>query len=132
MRSLLILVSLMATAVATSQCGGSGGGSPQTPTPTPSTVTVSIVATRGNESYVPNPVPLSGSEQVSFRNNDTVAHRIIMDNNSADFGTISPGSSSQPRAVGNGNFHCTTHPSMVGSIGGTSAPAPPPGSGDGY
>jgi plastocyanin len=135
MRSLLILVSLVAATVATSQCGGNGGGTPQTPTtPTtpPSTVTVSIVGTRGNASYVPNPVPVSGSEQVIFRNNDTVAHRIMMDNGSADFGNLSPGSSSQARSVSSGNFHCTTHPSMVGSIGGTTPPAPPPGSGDGY
>jgi plastocyanin len=136
MRSLVILVGVVAAAVATSQCGGGdGGGSTPTnpgPAPTPSAVTVTIVGTMGNGSYVPNPVQVGTNEQVIFRNNDTVAHRIIMDNGSADFGTLAPGASSQARAVGSGNFHCTTHPSMVGSVGGVTPPEPPPGSGDGY
>ena len=135
MRSLLILAGVAAAAVATSQCGGGGGSTqnPTTPGPTtPTTVTVNIVGTMGNGSYVPNPVQVGTNEQVIFRNNDTVVHRIVMDNGSADFGTLSPGTSSQARAVGTGNFHCTTHPSMVGSVGGTTPPEPPPGSGDGY
>jgi len=136
MRSLLILVGVAAAAVATSQCGGGDGGSNQNPTtpgtPTPTTVTVNIVGTLGNGSYVPNPVQVGTNEQVIFRNNDTVVHHIVMDNGSADFGNLSPGTSSQPRAVGTGNFHCANHPSMVGSVGGTTPPDPPPGSGDGY
>jgi plastocyanin len=139
MRSLLILVGVAAAAVATSQCGGGGGDSNQnptnpgpTPSPTPTTVTVSIVGTMGNGSYVPNPVQVAGSEQVVFRNNDTVVHHIIMDDRSVDFGNLAPGTSSQARSVSNGNFHCENHPSMVGSIGGTTPPEPPPGSGDGY
>jgi plastocyanin len=140
MRSSVILIGVLAAAVATAQCGGGGGGGSTqnpitpgpTPGPTPTTVTVSIVGTMGNGSYVPNPVPLASGERVAFRNNDTVTHRIVMDDNSADFGTLLPGASSQARAVSSGNFHCTTHPSMVGSIGGTTAPEPPPGSGDGY
>jgi plastocyanin len=137
MRSLLIVVGVAAAVVATSRCGGGDGGSNQNPTtpgpnPTPATVTVNIVGTMGNGSYVPNPVQVGTNEQVIFRNNDTVVHRIIMDNGSADFGALSPGTTSQPRAVGTGNFHCTNHPSMVGSIGGVAPPEPPPGSGDGY
>jgi plastocyanin len=131
MRSSAILVSVVAAAVATSQCGGSSD-TPTTPTPTSNTVTVSIVGTRGNGSYVPNPIPVSGSDQVVFRNNDTIVHHIVMDNGSADFGSLSPGSASPARTVSSGNFHCANHPSMVGSIGGTVAPLPSPGSGDGY
>jgi len=137
MRSPLMCVAVLAAAVAASACS-KGGGSTQTPTnpgpanQTPTTVTVSIVGTMGNGSYVPNPIPLTSGEQVAFRNNDTVAHRIVMDDGSADFGAISPGASSAARAVSGGNFHCTTHPSMVGSINGQAAPEPPPGSGDGY
>ena len=56
-----------------------------------------------------------------------------MDDNSVDFGSLSPGASSAAKGVGTGgNFHCTIHPSMVGTINGTVAPTPPPGSGDGY
>jgi plastocyanin len=135
------LVAVLASAVAAAQCGGgssnnnssSGGGSnPAGPGPTPSTITISIVGTLGNGSYVPNPVPVSSGEQVIFRNTDSVAHRIVMNDGSADFGNLAPGASSQARAVASGDFHCTTHPSMVGSINGLAAPEPPPGSGDGY
>jgi hypothetical protein len=55
-----------------------------------------------------------------------------MDDGSADFGSLSPGASSQAKAVTSGNFHCANHPSMVGSINGAVAPVPPPGSGNGY
>ena len=137
MRSPLMCAVLLA-AVAAARCSSGGdGGSTDTPTNpggnlAPATVTVSIVGTVGNGSYLPNPVPLAAGEQVAFRNNDTVSHRIVMDDGSVDFGTLAPGASSQARAVSAGNFHCTTHPSMVGSINGQVAPDPPPGSGDGY
>jgi plastocyanin len=81
---------------------------------------------------MPNPVAKASGEQVLFKNNDTVTHHIVMDDNSADFGNLAPGASSQAKAVAAGNFHCATHPSMVGSINGATAPEPPPGSGDGY
>jgi plastocyanin len=133
---------LFVASIAASGCGGDGGGgnnnnsggggNPAGPGPTPTIVTVAVVGTRGNGSYVPNPVPLTAGEQVVFTNNDTVSHRIMMKDGSADFGTIAPGTSSQARAVGSGDFYCTTHPSMVGSINGLTAPEPPPGSGDGY
>src|SRR5437773_12578951 len=113
MRSSVILVLMLTAAVSASRCGGGGSTpTPTTPGPTtPSTVTVSIVATKGNQSYVPNPVPKASGDQVMFKNNDTITHRIVMDDNSGDFGTLSPGASSQAKAVSNGNFHCTIHPS---------------------
>jgi plastocyanin len=91
-----------------------------------------VVGTQGNRSYVPNPVPVASTGQVVFRNTDSVAHRIVMDNGSIDFGNLAPGASSQARAVSSGSFHCTIHPSMVGSFNTATAPEPPPGSGDGY
>jgi plastocyanin len=134
MRSSLILIGILAASVASSRCGG--GSSSQTatsPGDTASTVTVSIASTNGNKSYVPNPVATSSGEQLVFKNNDTVVHHIVMDDGSIDFGSLSPGSSSPAKGVGiGGNFHCSLHPSMVGSINGAVAPTPPPGSGDGY
>ena len=136
MRSSFILVVVLTAAVSASRCGG-GGSSSSTPTnpgnTTPNVVTVSIVGTKGNASYVPDPVPASSGDQVMFKNNDTLSHRIVMDDNSVDFGILSPGASSAAKGVGaGGNFHCTIHPSMVGAINATVAPTPPPGSGDGY
>ena len=129
------LAAILSAAVVSSQCGG--GKSEPTPTGpgnnnTPTAVTVSIVGTKGNGSYVPNPVPKASGEVISFKNNDTVVHRIVMDDGSADFGNIAPGATSEAKAVSNSNFHCTNHPSMVGSVNGTTAPEPPVGSGDGY
>lgn len=131
MRSLAILV-ILSAAVSAAQCGGGSSPTAPGPSPTPTVVTVSIVGLAGNGSYVPNPVATSGN-QVVFKNNDPAnTHHIVMDDNSIDFGNLAPGASSQARGVTGGTFHCTLHPSMVGSINGVSAPAPAPGSGDGY
>jgi plastocyanin len=136
MRSSFILVFVLTAAVSASRCGG-GNSSSSTPTnpgnATPTIVTVSIVGTKGNASYVPDPVPAGSGDQVMFKNNDAVTHRIVMDDNSVDFGSVGPGASSAAKGVGaGGNFHCTIHPSMVGTINGSVAPTPAPGSGDGY
>jgi plastocyanin len=136
MRSSWILISILAASVASSRCGGGNSSSGTTTTPgtsTPSVVTVSIVGTKGNGSYVPNPVATSSGDQVVFKNNDTVTHHIVMDDNSIDFGTVSPGASSAAKGIGaGGTYHCSIHPSMVGSVNGAVAPTPAPGSGDGY
>jgi plastocyanin len=130
------LAAVLAAAVVSSQCGG--GGSNDTPTTpgnnTITPMTVSIVTTNGNKSFVPNPVSTSSGQQVIFKNNDTInTHHIVMDDGSADFGTLAPGATSAAKSVGTGgNFHCANHPSMVGSINGATAPEPAPGSGDGY
>ena len=126
-------IAILAAAVATSHCGGGGSSASMNPASpsTTSPVTVAIVATNGNKSYVPNPVQTSG-QAVVFKNNDAVTHHIVMDDGSADFGNLAPGVSGAARVAGGGNFHCTIHPSMVGSINGAVAPDPMPGSGDGY
>src|SRR6266567_4538703 len=124
MRSSLILVTVLAAAVSASRCGGSGSSqSTTTPAPTtPTVVTVSIAGVKGNASFVPDPVAVSSGGQVMFTNNDlttAVGHHIVMDDGSIDFGNLAPGASSAAKSVGTGgNFHCTNHPSMVGSING--------------
>lgn len=125
-------------------CGGGGYSSPTTPssstpvTPAPSsgTVTVSIVGSAGTNAFVPNPVQVTAGGQVIWRNNDTTTHRIVMDDGSGDAGEIAPGATSRAITLrgASANFHCTNHPTMVGSINGTlvSAPPPPPDPGTGY
>ena len=64
-----------------------------------------------------------------FRNNDAATHRIVMDDGSADLGDVAPGATSRGFTVRNASaltFHCSLHPSMVGSINGANAPEPPP------
>jgi plastocyanin len=121
----------LAAAAVLSSCGGSSYGSstPNTPTPTPApagnTVTVTIVGSSGNKAYSPNPAQVNMGETVTFRNADATMHHIVMDDGSADLGNIVPGAaSSMTLKNGGGNYHCTIHTSMVGSINGKDAPEP--------
>jgi plastocyanin len=117
-------------------CGGGGGGSSPTapssaapPAPSSATVMVSVIGSIGNSAFRPNPVQAASGDTVMFRNNDVTAHRIVMDDGSADLGDIAPGATSRGFTVRSGSalqFHCTLHPSMVGSINGATAPEPPP------
>lgn len=125
-----LLVALGALAAA---CGGGGGGSPTAPSgsttpPASGAVTVSVVGSSGNTAYQPNPVRAATGDMITFRNSDQVTHRIVLDDGSADSGDLAPGATSRGFALRNGtavNFHCSIHPSMVGSINGEAAPDPP-------
>ena len=130
----------IAGALLLASCGGGGSSSPSaapptapTPAPAPapvsSTVTVSIVSSIGNGAYKPNPVMANTGDAVVFRNNDAAMHHIVMDDGSSDLGDVAPGATSRSLTLRNANatrFHCTIHPSMVGSINDTVAPAPVP------
>ena len=50
-------------------------------------------------------------------------------NDGTPIGTLAPGASMTTTVGARGDYRCTTHPSMVGSINGASAPKPPD---DGY
>jgi plastocyanin len=119
--------------------GGGGGGTPTGPSgggsgsgggggATTQTHTVNVVGSVGNTAYQPNPVRAASGDTVMFRNNDSVLHHILMDDGSADLGDIAPGATSRGFTVRNSTalrFHCSIHPSMVGSINGETAPDPP-------
>jgi plastocyanin len=91
-----------------------------TPTPTPSTgiVTIDVVRENGAQSFSPNPATLPAGQTVVWRNVDRVTHRVVLNNGSVDTGDLAPGASSQPMAINTGNapYHCSIHPSMVGTI----------------
>lgn len=124
---------LVAAGALVAACGGGGGGSPTGPSgsanpPASNGVMVSVVSSSGNTAYQPNPVRAAAGDTVSFRNADSVLHRIVLDDGSADLGDIAPGATSRAftvRSAAAVTFHCTIHPSMVGSINGTEAPEPP-------
>jgi plastocyanin len=98
------------------------GGSPVTPTPTPTpsngVVTIDIVRQDGARSFSPNPATLPAGQMVVWRNIDSVRHRVALNSGSLDTGDIAPGATSQPMSIntGGGPYHCTIHPSMVGTI----------------
>src|SRR5437773_1861256 len=142
----ILAIVLAAAALWAVGCGGGGGGAYSTPT-TPSatatpaatpaatppatgssTVTVAIVGSDGNGAFSPNPVSAASGQAVAFKNNDGTLHHLVADNGTWDSGDIAPGATSKTLSVTSTNafrFHCTVHPTMVGSINGASAPPPP-------
>jgi hypothetical protein len=63
----------------------------------------------------------------TFRNMDSRVHRIVLNDGSLDSGDIAPGATTPAlRLDANGaNYHCAIHPTMVGSIRGSSGNPPP-------
>jgi plastocyanin len=131
MRSKKAIAVVMFAALDAWGCGGGYGGSPTTsptPTPTATTVTISITGVKGKQSFSPNPATVAAGQQVVFRNDDRVTHRVIIDDRSVDSGDIAPGASSQPLPLGavSKPYHCSLHPSMVGSLNTAATPEPEP------
>jgi plastocyanin len=107
-------------------CGGSGyssgSGTPTTPTPSSSgagVVTINVVAINGAQSFSPNPATVPAGQMVIWRNVDTITHHVVLNDRSVDTGDLGPGVASRPMAIagtGGGQYHCTIHPEMIGSI----------------
>ena len=107
-------------------CGG-GGSTPRSPSTTPTpTPTITIVGQNGAQASSPNPARFGG-QTVVFRNNDSVVHRVVLNDGSVDTGDIAPGATSRAVAMpGSGtNYHCQLHPGMIGAVSGGSGPPPP-------
>lgn len=116
-------------------CGGGGGysSSPSaptpvtTPTPTGASTTIAIVGIAGAQSFNPDPANIANGSTFAFKNSDGVMHRIVFDDGTIDSGNLAPGASSGVMTLrsNTARYHCTIHPSMVGSIN-TAAPNAPP------
>ncbi len=94
--------------------GGGGGGA---------NVTIAIVGQAGSQSFTPNPASVPMGQTVAFKNNDVTTHHIVQDGGAFDTGALAPGATSAPITVNTASalpFHCTIHPSMVGTINGSS------------
>jgi plastocyanin len=107
--------------------------SPAAPAPMTSNgvVTINVIAINGAQSFSPNPAGLPTGQMVVWHNIDNTTHRVVLNDRSVDTGDLAPGASSQPMAIGaaGGQYHCSIHPEMVGSINqDTSASPPPPSS----
>jgi len=101
----------------------SGSGNPTSPTPPPpggsGVVTINVVAINGAQSFSPNPATVPAGQMVIWHNVDNITHHVILNDRSVDTGDLAPGASSQPMAIasnGDGQYHCSIHPVMVGSI----------------
>jgi len=125
----------MAGALIAASCGG--GGTPTQPSPPPAgggggggqtTVTITITGQGGKLAFSPNPATISQGQMVVFKNNDSVAHHVMLDDGTVQTPDIAPGATSAPVAMGlNGatTYHCTIHPGMVGGFNGAVAEPPP-------
>ena len=129
------LVAVVVVALASWSCGGSGGSSSSPTAPAPpspaAVTTISIQANNGSKSFSPNPGTVVQGNMVVWQNSDSQTHHIVLNDGSLDTGDIAPGQSSPAlRLAANGaRYHCTIHPTMVGSIN-SSGGEPPPCSGD--
>ena len=132
MRSIQAFAVVAFSVLGASSCGAGGYGNSTptsaTPTPTANSVTININGVKGKQSFSPNPASVAAGQQVIFKNNDVVTHRVVIDDRSVDTGDIAPGASSQPLALGavSKPYHCSLHPSMVGSLNAADTPDPPP------
>jgi plastocyanin len=110
-------------------CGGGSGGyggsssTPSTPTtPSPATpanaITITITGNKGEQSFSPNPAMCATGQTVVWKNADSITHRIVIQDLGVDTGNLAPGATSQPVALADvsKNYHCSLHPSMVGSL----------------
>jgi plastocyanin len=113
---------LLATFVAVTACGTNGangpGSIPTAPTVPPRQVTVDVAEINGPYSFYPSPIMVQSDQTVVWRNFDTVTHHVVFDKGSIDTGTLAPGTLSQPMTIGEGtwSYHCSIHPTMVGSV----------------
>jgi len=127
-----------AALLAVFNCGGSSSN-PSTPTPvgngntggtnSSGGITIAIVRTDSSMSFSPANVVVQPGQQVVWYNADVTTHRIAGDAGEFDTGNLAPGATSQPVTVSGTNplpYHCTIHPSMVGSLNGSGAQPPSP------
>ena len=125
----------IATALFSVSCGGGGGGTPTNPSTPPSgggnsgnpnVVTITITGQGGKLAFLPNPATVAAGQTVVFKNNDTVAHHVMLDDGSTQTPDIAPGATSAAVTIGsNKSYHCTIHPGMVGGFNGTEVEPPP-------
>jgi plastocyanin len=111
-------------------CGGGGSNNSNPMAPTPTTtggggggvaadVTITINGMDGAQSFSPSPGSVKVGQTVAWRNSDSLAHTATADGGAFNTGTIAPGATSSPimmSAAGSFAYHCSFHPSMVGSL----------------
>ena len=114
---------LALVAATVSLAGCSGGGT----TPTPSTaLTINVNGQQGAASFSPNPAN-AGGRMVVFKNNDSIVHRVRLNDGTVDTGDIAPGATSAEVRMPNGgtNYHCSLHTTMIGAVAGQNNEPPP-------
>jgi plastocyanin len=109
-------------------CGSDSGGTGTVGGPSGTSVpTITISGQNGTQAFSPNPA-MFGGQAVVFKNSDSVTHRVVLNDGSADTGDIAPGATSRQITMpGSGtNYHCSIHAGMIGSVAASSGGAAPP------
>jgi plastocyanin len=117
MQRLQMTLGIAALAFTVSACTNDNP-SPTSPTqaPPPDAIVIDIVADNGSRSFTPNPATVAPGRVVVWHNVDSETHRVRLDDGRLDTGNIAPGAFSAPMTLAaDGPYHCTLHPSMVGS-----------------
>ncbi len=116
----------LAAGLLMSGCGGGSSYSSPTSMPTaapnPSAtadVVITITGINGGMSFSPNPATIKVGQKVAWKNNGGTTHTATADAGAFDTGAIADGTTSSPITMSTGgtlSYHCSIHPSMVGSL----------------
>ena len=92
------------------------------PVPAPPTVTIGIVGSVGSLAFAPNPSQAAVGDLIVWTNNDAFPHRIVLGDGTV-VGDVASGASTAPVPLTSAamTYHCSIHPSMVGSINSAAA-----------
>jgi plastocyanin len=123
MRVFVSVGAMLALGVGVWGCSGSGystgtnSGSLTAPSAA-GAVMVNIVGINGALSFSPNPATLPAGQMIVWHNVDAITHHVVLNDGSLDTGNLNPGTYSQPMALsaGGGQYHCSIHPVMIGSV----------------
>ena len=109
---------LAAVALTGFACKMSSPTAPTTPVAA-ADVTINIAGMNDALSFSPNPGTIPVGKTVSWHNVDSTTHNVNANDGSFSTGNIAPGATSTPikmSAVGSFAYHCSIHPTMVGSV----------------
>jgi plastocyanin len=82
-------------------------------------MTIDINGMNGSLSFSPNPASVTVGQQIRWHNADRIVHTATQNGGGFDTGLIAPGGTSAPITLttsGTIGYHCTVHPSMVGTL----------------
>ena len=108
-------------ALGTAACSGGYGATSPTPVNNPpappaGAIVINVAANDGDRSFSPNPATVPAGQMVVWHNVDKEVHRMVLNAGGLDTGNLAPGAFSQPMTLATaGPYHCTIHPSMVGT-----------------
>jgi len=115
----LVMPSALVVSLLAAACGDAV---PAAPTALPAlpanAIVISILGERGAQSFSPNPTSAMNGQTVVWHNTDTETHRVVLDDGELDTGAIAPGAFSAPMVLVEASpYHCSIHPSMIGTFG---------------